>query len=143
MKEVILKAHGSVGGIAEGEALVTSNMMCFTFDVDVMTGVIHDPKSDMRGQTLADKVLVFPMSRGSSSSPYGLYLLSRAGNAPRAIIAAKIDPMSVAGAVLSNIPIVYNFEQNPMDVIKSGDIVRVDGNKGIVTVTKVTRADVE
>ena len=141
MEEVILKAYGSAGGIAEGEALVTSSMICFTFDVDVMTGVIHDPKSDMRGQTLADKVLVFPMSRGSTSSPYGLYLLSRSGNAPRAIIAAKADPMSVAGAVLSNIPIAYNFEQNPMDVIKSGDIVRVDGNKGIVA--KVTRAKVE
>ncbi|MFC1990813.1 aconitase X swivel domain-containing protein [Chloroflexota bacterium] len=136
MGSITLKAKGAIEGIAEGEALVSPGMICFCFDVDIGSGIIHDPRSSVMGQSLAGKILVFPMSRGSTASPYGLYLLYRAGRAPKAIISVESDPMSVTGAIISHIPMVYNLDQNPIDVIETGDYVQVDGNKGEVVVTK-------
>ena len=31
---------------------------------------------------------------------------------------------------------VYGLDQNPMEVIETGDYVQVDGNRGMVVVTK-------
>ena len=136
MGKVILRGQSGYQGIAEGEALVTPDRICFIFDVDVMTGVIHDPASKSRGISIANKIWIFPGSRGSTGGPYGLYLLRRAGNNPKAILTTEADPTVVASAVLSKIPIMYQLDQDPMGVIDSGDYVRVDGEKGIVEITK-------
>jgi predicted aconitase with swiveling domain len=136
MESIVLKGHSAVKGVAEGEALVSPGMICFSFDVDVATGVIHDPISTVKGQSLAGKVFVFPTSRGSTTGPYGLYLLCRSGNCPKAIISVQPDPMAIAGAMLSGIPLMYGLDQDPMTVIKSGNHVKVDSDNGIVVVTK-------
>ena len=101
-----------------------------------MTGVIHDPEAKIKGQSVAGKVVVYPGERGATSNPYGLYMLRKAGNVPKALITVGPDTMATAGAVLANIPIVYRLDQNPMEVIETGDYVQVDGNSGTVVVTK-------
>ncbi len=136
MKRLTLKGHGAAKGVAEGEALVTEDMLCFISDVDIMTGTINIPTSKFRGQSVAGKILVFPGGRGSTGGPYGLYMLSRAGRIPKAIVNVIADPIIVTGAVISHIPMVYQLDQNPIEVIETGDHVRVDGNQGIVVVTK-------
>lgn len=136
MKRITLKGHSASKGIAEGEALVTEDMIGFSNDVDVMTGIIHEPTFGAKGECVAGKVLVFPMTRGSTGGPYGLYMLWKAGNAPKAIVNVEADGIGVAGAVISHTPMVYRLDQNPMEVIETGDYVEVDGNQGIVVVTK-------
>ena len=41
-----------------------------------------------------------------------------------------------AGAAIGNIPLVHRLDQNPLEVIRTGDFVRIDADKGIVEVTK-------
>jgi hypothetical protein len=41
-----------------------------------------------------------------------------------------------AGAALGNIPLVDRLDQNPLEVIRTGDWVRIDADKGIVAVTR-------
>ena len=101
-----------------------------------MTGAINEPTSKIRGQSIAGKILVFPLGRGSTGGPYGLYMLRKAGKNPKAIVNVRADPTAVAGAVISHIPMVYQLDQNPMEIIETGDHVQVNGNQGTVVVTK-------
>lgn len=38
------------------------------------------------------------------------------------------------GEIISNIPMIDNVEGNPLKLIKTGDFVEVDADRGIVTV---------
>jgi predicted aconitase with swiveling domain len=86
------------------------------------------------------KVLVYPHGKGSSSG--GLYILEavRRGNAPAAVITLDSDPVSAAGFILAKllyekeIPVIGRPEQNAVEVIKTGDWVRVDADHGIIEI---------
>ena len=40
------------------------------------------------------------------------------------------------GAVVTRVPAVTDLDQDPLEVIETGDWVKVDGDKGIVEVIK-------
>ena len=136
MASITLKGRGASKGLAEGEALVTHDAISFLSDISVTEGIITSPQSEFKGQSIADKILVFPTGRGSTADPYGFYMLKKAGKAPRAVINIDANPTTVAGAIISNTPMVYKLDKNPFDFIKTGDHVSVDGNKGTVIITK-------
>lgn len=136
MRRITLKGRFAAKGVAEGEALVTQDMMCFLTDVDVKTGIVHDPTAKLKGQSVAGRILVFPIARGATADAWGIYMLGKAGTIPKAIINAEANPATVAGAILAGIPMVYKLDKNPVEVIETGDYVQVDSNKGVVIVTK-------
>ncbi|MFH1087959.1 MAG: DUF126 domain-containing protein [Chloroflexota bacterium] len=135
MKEIVLKGHGTKG-VAEGEALVIKDALSFMSGVNLATGVILEKKLESRGQDVGGKILVFPSGKGTTTDPYALYLLMRGGKAPRAIINVEANPVTAAGAIMCRLPIMHRLNRNPLEVIETGDFVRVDGEKGTVTVTK-------
>ena len=57
-----LTLHGRkvVGGVAEGEALVTHDTISGWGGVNPMTGTIIETRHELHGQSFKDKVLVFP-----------------------------------------------------------------------------------
>ncbi|HOR19263.1 MAG TPA: DUF126 domain-containing protein, partial [Brevefilum sp.] len=57
-------------GVAEGDALVSRMGISFYGGVDPDTGVITEEGHDLRGQSLAGKVLVFPTGKGSTVGSY-------------------------------------------------------------------------
>ena len=136
MKSITLKGRSASKGIAEGEALLTHDALSFLSDISVTEGIITSPQSKCRGQSVSDKVLIFPTGRGSTADPYGFYMLKKAGKAPKAVINIDANPTTVAGAIISHTPMVYKLDKNPLDVIETGDHVLVDGNKGVVIITK-------
>jgi predicted aconitase with swiveling domain len=40
------------------------------------------------------------------------------------------------GAVVTRAPCMTDFDHNPLDVIETGDWVRVDADQGVVEITK-------
>ena len=44
--------------------------------------------------------------------------------------------MPTAGAAMGNIPLMDRLDQDPLEVITTGDQVTIDGEKGIVEVIK-------
>jgi predicted aconitase with swiveling domain len=136
MKRVVLRGHFAAKGAAEGEALVTQDMMCFLTDVDVKTGVVTDPTAKLIGQSVAGKIMVFPIARGATADAWGIYMLRKSGAGPKAMINAEANPATVAGAILAGIPMVYHLDKNPLEVIETGDFVQVDSSQGTVVVTK-------
>jgi hypothetical protein len=141
-EKTVLKGHGAVEGIAEGNAIVTRQAFAFSHGVHPQTGVVSDVRHELKGESIAGRVLVYPYGRGSSTGDLWMLEVTRCGKSPAAIINLETDPITVAGSVLSKliysteIPIVDRLDKNPLDVIKTGDYLRVDGTRGIVEVLR-------
>jgi uncharacterized protein len=146
MEKIILKGHKGIGGMAEGEALVTKNALSYIFDVggiwdnpmtSKVTNKIEMP--DWYGQDLSNKVLVFPTGRGGIFSTAMIMGLTHKGLGPKAMINIKTHPVFAYASIVLNIPTVDELDKNPLEIIESGDWVKVDAEKGIVEVTKKER----
>ena len=134
MSEIVLKGHKAAKGKAEGEALVSDKPFCFLYQVDTKTGVVVEKNNPWEGISLAGKILVYPIEKGSTASCYVLYEMARCGTQPKGIINLTADPIIVVGAIMSNIPMVYKLDTNPIELIKTGDYVELDADNGIVRV---------
>lgn len=123
-------------GVVEGEALVTKDLIAFWGGTDWETGEIVELGHEARGKNMAGKILVFPAGKGGAGETFGYYYLARSGKAPRALVCNRPIGQTVNGALLVNTPMVYGFKVDVVDKIKTGDIVRVDTDKGEVKVIK-------
>ena len=119
-----LEGRAIYGGRAEGSALVSSNPMSFYGGVNPDTGEVLERGSELKGQSVKGKVLVFPYGKGSTVGSYVLYRLAKNGVAPAAIINAKCETIVAVGAIISEIPCVDLVD---VGKIPPGSRVRVDG----------------
>jgi len=139
-KQIILRGHGVVEGITEGEAIVTTQAFAFPHGVDPKTGIVTDVRHELKGENIAGRILVYPQGRGSTTGDLWMLELTRCGKSAAAIINVETDPITVTGAILSRltygttIPIIEKLDRNPIDIIKTGDYIRVDANRGTVEV---------
>ena len=52
------------------------------------------------------------------------------------MIVGKVNSLTGIGAVVMRVPTVTDLDQDPTEVIATGDWVKIDAEKGIVEVTK-------
>ncbi len=121
----VLTARVIKAGVAEGEALVSSEALGFLGVVDPDSGIVTETTHELYGQSVAGRVLVFPTGKGSTVGSYTIYRLKKSGHAPLAIINRESEPIVAVGAIISNIPMVDEVD---ISQIHSGDHVRVDGD---------------
>jgi hypothetical protein len=133
--EIILRGHLASRGRVEGIALVSSKPFEFRH-VDTKRGIIFASGHNLEGQSVKNKILVFPYGCGPTTEEWGLYELKKAGVVPKAIVCMSAYPCSTIGAIISNIPMVYGFDCNLLEVIQTGDHLWVDADKGLVRVSK-------
>ena len=119
-----LKGRAIFEGKAEGQALVSSSPMSFYGGVNPDTGEIVERGSELSGQSVKGRVLVFPYGKGSTVGSYVLYRLAKHGVAPSAIVNAKCETIVAVGAIISEIPCVDMVD---VSKIKQGARVMVDG----------------
>ena len=136
---VILRGRKVVGGIAEGEAIVTRDTISGWGGIDPKTGTIIELRHELRGQSFKDKVLVFPGAKGSSGWSHFFHLARLANAAPKAMIFTTMTAKVALGAVVTRAPAVTDLDADPFTLISTGDWVRVDGDRGIVEVRKIIR----
>jgi predicted aconitase with swiveling domain len=135
MQKIVLRGKPVVEGVAEGEALVTKASVTFFGTMDYATGTIVAPSDhELKGQSVAGKILVFRAEVGATAEPLGYYLLKKAGRMPKALVCATPGQMPVVCSIIGNTPFVYNLDRSPIDIIKTGDQVKVDGNRGVVEI---------
>ena len=72
----------------------------------------------------------------SSAFSHSAHVTRVSGSAPVAIIVREINPQTALGTVVMHIPAVADLDKDPTEVVATGDWVKVDGDKGIVEVTK-------
>jgi predicted aconitase with swiveling domain len=131
---IILHGRKVVGGIAEGEALVTSDTISGWGGINPMTGTIIESRHELRGQSFANKVLVFPGAKGSSGWSGMFHMAKLRGAAPKAMLFNIMTTKAALGAVVMRIPTVTDFDQDPLTIIRTGDWVRIDGDAGTVEI---------
>ena len=136
MNKIVLNGRKVVGGIAEGEALVSRETISTWGGVDAVKGIITERKHELRDKSFAGKVLVFPSAKGSSGWSTVAQVIRLAGNAPKAMIIREINSLTGMGAVVMRAPTVTDLDQDPTEVIATGDWVKVDADRGIIEVTK-------
>jgi hypothetical protein len=134
--ETILKCHKIIGGCGEGEALVSHEPICF-YLTDPKTGVVREKGHELAGKNLAGKVLVFPSGKASSVVQIdGLFKLASHNVAPKAMIVKDVETVLVVSAFMVKVPLVDRLERDPFEAIQTGDFVKVDAEKGTVTIKR-------
>jgi predicted aconitase with swiveling domain len=93
-------------------------------------------RHEKRGQSFKGKVLVFPGAKGSSGWSHYFHMARLSGAAPKAMVFNIMTTKVALGAVVTRAPAVTDLDQDPLKVIETGDWVKVDGDNGIVEVTK-------
>jgi uncharacterized protein len=137
---IVLRGRKVVGGIAEGEALVTRDTISGWGGVNPMLGTVIETRHELRGQSFKDKVLVFPGAKGSSGWSVVFHTARLAGTAPKAMVFNEMTTKVALGAVVMRVPSVTDLDRDPLDVIETGDWVVVNGDTGTVEVRKKAAA---
>jgi predicted aconitase with swiveling domain len=134
-KKIILKGRKVIGGTAEGEALVSKKPLMGWGNVNVKGGFTVERNHPLYEVPFKDKVLVFSEPRGSGGF-VGYGKTRDFGKNPAAFLYRKGNNLTVFAAMNMKVPTVTDFDQDPTEVIETGDYVRVDGDRGIVEVLK-------
>ena len=135
MQKTTLKGLAIVEGHCEGEALVSKKALSFLGGVNPNTGRINEKDHDLYGRCIKDKILCFPHGHGSTVGSYVLYSLAKKKLAPKAIINQETDPVVVVGAIIAQIPMIAQIDINK---IKTGNILVIDGDRGVVEILQET-----
>jgi hypothetical protein len=131
-----MRCHKVAKGVGQGEALVSKDPICF-YLTDPKTGTVRERGHQLEGKTVTGKVLVFSSGKASSAVQMdGLVKLLLNNKAPSAMIVKDVEPVLVGAAVLTKIPLVDRLEKDPFEAIRTGDFVKVDADKGMVTLTR-------
>lgn len=132
MKQLTGKALNS--GSALGEAIVFHTTFSFIGDMSPATGEVTMARHEHFGKSLKNKVLVFQTGRGGTIAPFILYHAAKNGVAPCAILCDHADMLTLECALTVDIPIVHEFGGKITELVRDGDMLRVEG--GTVTVAK-------
>jgi hypothetical protein len=131
---IILRGRKVVGGFAEGEALVTLDTISGWGGINPLTGTVIETRHALLGQSFKDKILVFPGAKGSSGWSAAFHVTRITGTAPKALVFNEMTTKIALGAVVMRIPAVTDLDQDPLRVIRTGDWVAVDGDRGVIEV---------
>jgi len=127
-----IKARIICRGVASGEVLLSSAPISFLGGIDPKTGNIIEKGHPLEGKNVSGKVLVFPQGKGSTVGSYVMLQLAKNGHAPAAIINVCAEPIIAVGAIISKIPMVDQPELDILKIIKQGQKIKVDAEKGLI-----------
>jgi hypothetical protein len=121
-------------GKVKGVTLVSQQMISFFGGIDPDTGIIVQKDHDRRGETIANKILVFPTGTGSTVGSYTLYRLKQNGHAPLAIINWECEPITAVGCIIAEIPCVDHIS---IEKIPDGTEIFLDGDEGKIEIHSI------
>jgi predicted aconitase with swiveling domain len=133
---IILRGRKVVGGVAEGEALVSQQPVEGWINADSQRGIITEIGHELRGVKLKGKVFVFPHPRGSGAWAASFGNMKRYHTNPIAMIFTRGNSLAFQGGLLMDVPTMTDLDQDPVAVIETGDLVKVDADRGVVEVIK-------
>ena len=127
-----IRAHMVSAGQAEGKAVVYNGPFAFLGDLNPVTGLICMPRHKLEGESLVNKVFVFTTGKGSSGCDFAAWAAKKNGKAPAAIICLESEPVLSGAVIATEIPTVDCPEVNVLELIKTGDYVKVHATEGII-----------
>lgn len=127
---VVVQGRPLVPGCAQGIALISEQPISFWGGVDPKTGKIIDQRHDRRGETVRERICVFPAEKGSSTASAVLLELIRIGRGPAAIVTLEIAPILILGAMIAQqlykvtIPVLHITERDYAK-LRDGEHMRI------------------
>lgn len=121
-----IKVHRAWGNQVAGKALVMREGFSPRYDLDRWTGIISRIGHSAEGESIQDKILIIPTTKGGVAGGWAFFDLLKKGIAPKALIFGKLNPVMVQGAVLARMPIMEGWDQNLLQLVKTGDSVQLD-----------------
>ena len=131
---IILKGHKVSKGKTRGEALVSHEPISFLSGVDPEAGTVIERGHELEGRRITGKILIFPTGKGSSVGSYRLYEMAQNGTQPAGMINVRADPVVAVGAIFADIPMLDRLDADPLRCIKTGDLLELDADQGILIV---------
>lgn len=126
----VISCRCIVKGFARGRAAISHTPINFLTMVNIKNGEVKDSGGNLSGESLKDKILIFPHSTGSSVGAYVFFALKRNSVGPLAIIClGRMDITTASGCAIANIPAVAVREQRTLSTIKNGQLITVDGER--------------
>lgn len=140
-QKTVLNGIARSKGRAAGEALVSDINLSWAPCSILNDGTIRAFGNKLNGQSVKDKIIIYPTVTGSTSGSFGLlFKVKEAHTGPKALICQEVHYIDIAGAIASDIPAVDGLDADPLHVIQSGDWVEIIadevGKKATVTVTR-------
>ena len=121
-------------GQVEGEVIVSRLPFSYLGDLNVEKGTVAPVGHDLEGQSIAGKIFVFPTGKGSTVGPYVANMAKKLGNTPTGMICVDVEPVMAMVAIMNDIPMVHRLDQNPLEVLKTGDYIKMNATKGVVEI---------
>ncbi len=122
-----------LGGAAEGPALISRRTITGWGGIDYRTGIVTEPGHPLQGRCLKGQVLILEGSRGSNGWSAFFHAAQAAGFGPAALVFPRLDSRTALTAAVLNIPLITDLYRDPFGLIGLGDPVRVDADKGELT----------
>ena len=136
MEIMRFKCHKISEGISEGEALVSKDPVMF-YLINPKTGEFIESGHDLEGKNVSKKIMVFPGGKGSSVvQADGLYQLNMNGNMPKGLIIQYPETVLISSAIIMEIPMVDRVDEEFYKVVKDGDKIRINADKGYIEIEK-------
>ncbi len=129
-----IRGDGIGKGRIKAEALVSTEPVSFNNGVESTNGIVIEPGHQLEGRCVTGKVLVFPVGKGSAGGSYVLYDLAQRKTGPAAIINTRSDTIIVIGCVMGRIPMMHRCDRDPVEAIRTGDMLDIDVEAGVITV---------
>ena len=134
-KKIILHGRGIVGGKGEGSAIVLKRgfALCGIDGVVAKFGVKGELQKgfvppELVGVSVKGRILVFAYGTGSTSAGSCLYRTYKAGYAPAAIINNRLEPITAAGAIFGNLPLVIHWRTKSLCALLIEDRLRASAS---------------
>ena len=134
MGERRITGHTGVGPKACGIALVARDNFSARYDLDRLQGTFSRPDHALYGQSYVNMVLVLHTAKGGVATSWMLREMKSRGMAPAALLLNYGNPIMAQGAAFAELPFMDRFEVDITRMIKSGSVVTVDPQAGIVIV---------
>ena len=132
---IVLKCHRGIGPAVTGTALVADDNFSARYDLDRAKGIFSRPAHRLHGQSYVGRILVLVTAKGGVASAWMLREMTARKMTPKAIIFDRANTILAQGAAFAGMTMVDRFEAgNPVGLIQTGDEVRIEPDKGLVTI---------
>lgn len=130
----IIKGHVGIGESVDGKALVARDNFSARYDLDRINGVFSRPSHALHGQSYVGMILVLEAAKGGVATAWMLHEMAAREMAPLALLFNFANPIMAQGAAFARIPLMDRFECDITEIVRSGDLIKLDPSKGTVTI---------
>jgi len=136
LKKIVIKGRGVWGGVSEGPAMVSRETIQGWSGLDEETGTVIEKGHPFEGMSIKGAVLVLSGGKGSNGWSSHFHAARLKGLAPAGFIFPRMDSRTGVAVVVTKIPAVTDLEEDPFEAVRTGDWVRIDGDRGTIEITR-------